>query len=69
VALERRHAGNQEGEEEVGRLLATLHLQGGDPQKNLLHVRRRARKSGTPIIPLGSARLKGRQVDMVFILL
>jgi hypothetical protein len=37
--LERIYAGDQEGEEKVGRLQAALHLQRGDPLKNLLHVR------------------------------
>jgi hypothetical protein len=60
AALEERHAGDQEGEQEVGRLQAVLLLQSGDPLKNLLHVRRGARERSAPAVPLRPVRVKGR---------
>jgi hypothetical protein len=69
ATLERRHAGNQKGKQEVGRPQAAILLQSGDPLENLLHVQHGMGERSTLAVPLRPVSYKGRQIDMVCALL
>jgi hypothetical protein len=60
AALEGRHAGDQKGKQEVGRLQAAILLQSGDPLENLLHIRCGVRERSALAVPLRPVRVKGR---------
>jgi hypothetical protein len=70
AALERRHAGIQESEQEVRWLQVALCLESDGPLKDLSYIWHRAGERGTPTVSLTRpARIKGRQVDIINALL